>query len=153
LKPHLLHHLTNKMMNWGTKLTIAMLSFMCFIIVLGVLMMTSKSDALVDTDYYEKGIRYNETYTKKENLRRDHAAPVILIQGDTLLVSFKQDAAGSIKLIRTADKRMDVNMVLQTDARHQFRIPVKGRARGSWKVLADWKSKTKAYTYEQEVML
>jgi len=140
-------------MNWGTKLTIAMLSFMAFIITLGTMMMRSKSDALVDTDYYEKGIRYNEIYTKKENLKRDHAAPVILIQGDTLLVSFKQDASGTIKLVRSADKRMDVNMKLQTDGRHQFRIAVKTRAKGSWKIIADWISGAKAYTYEQEVML
>lgn len=140
-------------MNWGTKLTIAMLSFMAFIITLGTMMMRSKSDALVDTDYYEKGIRYNEVYTKKENVKRDHAAPVILVQGDSLLVSFKQDASGTIKLVRSADKRMDVNLKLQTDSRHQFRIPVKTRAKGSWKIIADWTSGAKAYTYEQEVML
>ncbi len=42
-----------------------MLVFMSFILVLAVLMFRSDTDALVEKDYYEKGLRYDETYRLK----------------------------------------------------------------------------------------
>ena len=54
-------------MNWGTKLVIGMLSFMSFIVVLGVLMIGSTPDPLVDEDYYEKGLNYDQEMKLKKN--------------------------------------------------------------------------------------
>jgi hypothetical protein len=58
-------------MNWGTKLIIGMLSFMSFIIVLAVLMITSKPDPLVDEDYYEKGLNYDSEVQRMERMKKD----------------------------------------------------------------------------------
>lgn len=61
-------------MNWGTKLIIGMASFMAFIIVLGTLMITSKSDPLVDEDYYEKGLNYDTEIKRLEKVKQDSVA-------------------------------------------------------------------------------
>ncbi|WP_316833338.1 FixH family protein [Pedobacter nutrimenti] len=139
--------------NWGTKLVIGLAVFMTFIIVLGIKMIRSKSDALVDNDYYEKGIHYDQDYLKKENVKKEHAEPVVERTTDTLVISFKQAAAGEVQLIRTADKKLDQKLELKTDSRNQFRIPVGQKASGLWKLKMEWKNDGKSYLYEKEVML
>jgi hypothetical protein len=140
-------------MNWGTKLAIGMAIFIGFIVTLIVLMFRSESDALVDNDYYEKGIHYNKDYDKKENVKRDNAAPVVFIGPDSIKLSFKKQAQGSLTMIRTADKRLDQAQPLQTDVNYEFKIPLQHFAKGLWKLQLEWQSDGKSYLYEKEVML
>lgn len=127
--------------------------FMSFIIVLAVLMINSKNDDLVDSDYYEKGINYNDEYTRKENVKRQQATPVIELNDDQLIITFSKDAQGTLRLIRTADVNLDRKQVLKTDSLHQVRLPIAGLASGLWKVHLDWNSEGLDYLYEKEVML
>lgn len=140
-------------MNWGTKLALGLATFMTFIVVLGILMIRSNDDALVDKDYYEKGINYNMDYDRKENVKRDHAEPLVILTEDNIVLTFSQQAAGKVKLIRTADKKMDKLLKLQTDTAKQFHIPVAGKAKGLWKLQLEWNSNGKDYLFEKEVML
>lgn len=140
-------------MNWGTKLVIGLGTFMTFIVVLGVLMIRSKDDALVDNDYYEKGIHYNEDYNKKENVKNDHAEPTIEVVNDVLIIIFTEYAKGTVKLIRISDQKMDKTIDFETDQTKQLHIPVGGKARGLWKIKLNWKNNFKFYLYEREVTL
>ena len=140
-------------MNWGTKLAIGMALFIGFIVTLMVFMLKSKSDALVDNDYYEKGIHYNKDYDKKENVKKDDAAPLILIGKNNIRLTFKKTAQGSVTMIRTADKRLDRTTPLQTDVNQNFEIPLQHFAKGLWKLQLEWESDGKSYLYEKEVML
>jgi hypothetical protein len=143
----------NKHMNWGTKLVIGMLCFMCMIVVLGVLMVTSQNDTLVENDYYEKGIHYDTDYNKKEQVKVDHADPVFELKADTLLITFVKQAEGTIKFIRISDKTMDRVYAVNTNSLNQLKLPVQTKAKGLWKLRLDWKSEGKKYLYEKEVML
>jgi hypothetical protein len=140
-------------MNWGIKIALGLGVFMTFIMVLAYFMMTSKNDDLVDADYYDKGINYNVDYEKKSRVAKDQATPEVMIEGQQLRITFVQAATGSVKLIRTADKSMDKNMILKTDSLKQFNIPIKGLATGLWKLQIDWKSNGLSYLYEKEVIL
>jgi len=140
-------------MNWGIKIVLGLAAFMTFIMVLAYFMMTSKNDDLVDADYYEKGINYDVDFQKKIHVKRDHATPEVVLSADQLTITFAKGASGSVKLIRTADKDLDRAMVLKTDSLNQFTIPIKGLARGLWKLQIDWDSHGTAYLYEKEVML
>lgn len=140
-------------MNWGTKLVIGMVSFMTFIIVLGVLMFTSEKDALVENDYYEKGLNYDSTFTAREQVNTDNAAPEISITTENIVLVFKDDAKGKVKLMRTADKRMDRSLALATDQQKAFQIPLDQLAVGHWKLIISWTSNGKAYLHEQEVIV
>jgi hypothetical protein len=140
-------------MDWGKKLTIGMLCFMSMIVAFGVLMIRSKDDALVDTDYYEKGIGYNSTYKKKENVAIDKAAPKIELAGDSLILTFSKQAEGTIKFMRVANKNLDRSVSLQTDSLYQAKYPITRKSAGLWRLLVEWRSGDKDYLYEQEVML
>jgi hypothetical protein len=140
-------------MNWGNRLLIGMLCFMTMIVVLGVLMVTSKSDALVDNDYYEKGIEYNVEYNKKMNVKRDHAEPIVELTSDSLILTFTKPAKGRIKFIRLSNKNLDRDLVLKTDSSNQAKFSILRKSAGLWKLAVDWESANKAYLYEKEVML
>lgn len=138
-------------MNWGTKLMIGMALFMTFIIVLAVLMFNSKTDALVDTDYYEKGLNYDQEYNKREQVNKDHALPIVKITGDTLSITFKEAAIGNIRMMHNSDKKLDKRFILTTDHQHKFIIPIGASKKGRWKLIMNWISNEKTYLNEQEV--
>lgn len=140
-------------MNWGTKLVIGMLSFMSFIVVLGVLMFNSKTDALVDNDYYEKGLTYDADYNRKEQVKTDDAGPQISVDKENITLNFKTEASGIINLRRNSDKTMDQRIALQTDEKNQSLIPIKGIAKGQWRIIVSWISDGKSYLDEQEIKI
>ena len=112
-------------------------------------MFTSKTDALVDNDYYEKGINYDSDYSKKENVKREHAEPKIVLLNESLIVTFSKPATGELKLIRTADKRLDKSFVFTSSEEIKYVISKKGL----WKIRLTWQSGDKSYLYEKEVLL
>jgi hypothetical protein len=130
-----------------------MLCFMIMIVTLGILMVTSKSDALVDTDYYEKGIEYNVEYDKKMNVKQDHAEPTIKLTKDSLILTFSKSAEGKIRFIRLSNKTLDREVTLKTDSLYQAKYSLLSKSSGLWKIQLNWESANKAYLYEKEVML
>lgn len=140
-------------MNWGTKLIIGMLCFMSFIIVLAIKMINSKSDALVDTDYYEKGLAYDQDYNRKEQVKTDDAAPMVTISVGYLMLTFKDKAEGNLKLVRNSDKRMDKKISFTTDSLNRVKVPLKEVEKGLWRLIISWSTNGKAYLNEQEMML
>jgi len=140
-------------MNWGTKIVLGLASFMIFIVALVVIMFTSKKDALVDTDYYEKGINYNQTYDSKEQTKSDHAKPEIILNQQMLLLTFKERASGTIKLMRTADENLDKTIPFTSNVNQQVIVPSAHLQKGSWRIIINWTSGTKNYLYEQEITI
>lgn len=137
--------------NWGTKLVIGMACFMSFIIILAVKMFNSSPDALVDNDYYEKGLAYDKEYQLKEQVKTDHAKPEIQVGTEGIILTFKAPAEGKVSLVRTADKRMDKMIQINTDEQYRAAIPLTGIAKGRWKLIINWNSAGKSYLDEQEV--
>jgi len=126
---------------------------MGFIIVLALLMINSKPDALVDTDYYEKGIAYDKDYKRKEQVKTDHATPQISVTEGNIQLAFKDKAMGDIRLIRNSDKRLDKKISIKTDTLQLVKIPLKGIEKGQWRFIISWTTDGKAYLNEQEVMI
>lgn len=138
-------------MNWGTKLVICMFCFMSFIVILGVLMFNSTTDALVENDYYEKGLDYNKEYAGKSRVITDNAKPIISLDQYHIILAFKKGATGKLKLMRIADKKMDRTISFETDRYLTVKIPTTQLAKGRWKLILDWNSDQKTYSYEQEI--
>jgi hypothetical protein len=140
-----------KTMNWGTKLLLGLASFMIFIVALVIIMFNSKKDALVDNDYYEKGINYDKEYQLKEQTKADHAKPLISTGPEVIVMAFTAKAIGTVHFMRTADKSMDQVLPFESNAEHQVVIPSGILKKGSWRLIIDWRSLDKKYLYEQEI--
>lgn len=140
-------------MNWGTKLIMGMALFMCFIVGLGILMFNSKTDALVDNDYYEKGLNYNQEYSSKEQVEIDKARPQISLQPGKIIIKFTSPASGNIRVMRLADKKMDKNLPFHTLVENEIFVSTKLLLKGRWKLIINWVSEDKNYLYEEEINL
>lgn len=141
-------------MNWGKKLVIGMLLFMSFIIVLAVKIMQSDPDALVENDYYEQGLNYDEVYARKAQVFKDSAVPEISIVETELVISFRSVARGKVKFMRLSNQTMDRSLGFSTDRQHRAYIPLTKLAGGQWKLIADWKNaEGTSYLYEKEVII
>lgn len=126
---------------------------MVFIVAMVLIMFNSKKDALVDNDYYEKGVHYDAEYGKKEQMFRDHAQPVVSLSRDLILLTFKAPAKGTLRLMRTADKNLDRSIGFESNALDQAVMPATQLKKGSWRLIVDWKSNDKSYLYEKEITL
>lgn len=140
-------------MNWGTKLVIGMAIFMAFIIGLGLIMVNSKSDDLVDANYYEDGLKYDRDYNRKEQVLKDHAEPEININPENLSLKFAQPATGKIRFVHNSDKKLDAAMEFKSEANNEVSIPLQNMAKGSWHLILEWKSEGKAYLFDKEILI
>ena len=95
-------------MNWGQKLVLAMALFMTFIVALGVMMfMNEGNDELIEQDYYQQGLNYDSTYRDQQNARIDSVIPILQIDQNGLLISFKESAQYKLTCKRLSDAAMD----------------------------------------------
>jgi hypothetical protein len=141
-------------MNWGTKIIIGMSIFIVFIVAMGAKMiMSNENDALVEKDYYEKGLSYSEEYDKKVNAARDGVIPSINVSKDGMSVAFTGKAKYRIDCKYVSDSKSD--KVFKGEAspdnkaiigREQFRP-------GAWRVNIEFTSNSQEYQFEQEVMM
>jgi hypothetical protein len=140
-------------MNWGTKLIIGMLLFMSFIVVLGVLMIRSDSDALVETNYYEKGLNYDDEYAAKTQVGKDQASPEITITAADISIIFKTSAKGKVKLTRNDSKSSDTTVKFITKS-GKLNLNISRLAKGRWHMIIAWENPEGIkYLKDEEVYL
>ncbi|QBQ42200.1 FixH family protein [Sphingobacterium psychroaquaticum] len=140
-------------MNWGLKIVIGLGAFMIFIVAAGVYMVSHDSDSLVDNDYYEKSLTYDEVYVSKENLEKDGAKPTIKVRNDTLYIHFVHaDNQGELQFKRPSDGKLDVTLPFATKT-NDFQLPVSTFTKGSWDLDVNWKSNSKTYLSSHPLFL
>jgi len=140
-------------MNWGTKIVIGLAIFMISIVALGIIMTSGKKDALVENDYYEKGINYDKDYNREEQMKHDHAKPELAVSKEKITLTFKNEAKGTARLIRMADKNLDRKLNFRSDASNQVIIPSATLQKGAWKLVIEWISNDKSYLCEEEITI
>ena len=142
-------------MNWGTKIILGMVAFMLFIVGMVVYMFkVHGNDAMVDEDYYEKGINYNQEYDASKNVINDSATPKITINKNQIIIQLKDSASYELKLMRPStvkdniiDKgftKGDANLILVDAGRMHS---------GLWFLELKWNSNNKAYQYKKSITL
>lgn len=140
-------------MNWGTKLVIALGLFMAFILTLSLKMIFSSEDALIEKDYYEKGLNYDEKYDAKQLAITDSVVPQLTINNEGLLVHFIRPAACVITLKRLSNSKMDTLITRSTNADFDLKIAKSELAAGPWMLAIDYIIDTKSYLFEKEIVM
>lgn len=140
-------------MNWGTKLIIALALFMGFIITLSIKMIFSSEDALIEKDYYEQGLNYNQKYDARQLAITDSVVPQISVTENGLLIQFIRPAVCKLNLKRLANSRMDTIITRQTNADFELPIMKNELASGPWMLSIDYIINKKNYLFEQEIIM
>src|SRR5690554_3847479 len=98
-------------MNWGTKIFLTLGVFMVGMVLVGVYMVTKNTDSLEYTDYYERGINFDDVFERRQNLQTHNATPGFEIKGDTLSVRFTQRGnSGDVYFKRASDASKDTQV-------------------------------------------
>lgn len=142
-------------MNWGTKIVLGMVAFMLFIIAMVVYMFSVHgNDALVDEDYYEKGINYNQEYDAKQNVITDNAQPKVTVSHTQIIIQLKDSANYELRLLRPSTIKDDLDRKgnTATDS-NLILIDSKKLANGLWFLELKWKSNNKDYLFKKNITL
>jgi len=140
-------------MNWGSKIILGLGSFMVFIIVTVIYMVSKDSDTLIDENYYETSLSYDEVYNSKQNLIRDNAKPILKLENDSLIIQFIAAAnSGNISFKRPSDGSLD--QVIPFDVKGiEFKLPVSRFLKGNWNVEISWKQAGNNYVHNQPLYI
>lgn len=128
---------------------------MLFIISMVVYMFkTHGNDALVEDDYYEKGINYDQEYAAKSNTLNDDAVPIIKISKSHVILQLKDAADYELTLMRPSEAKKDVNSKGKTigDA-HLVIVDATHLDKGLWSLKLKWRTNGKDYLFVKEITI
>lgn len=140
-------------MNWGKGIIIGMVLFMGFIITLVTIMMRQKID-LVQEDYYQQELLYNQQYDAESNYLSAQNPIEVGTHADTLLLHFPADfqtGKATILLQRPNNKNQDLSFAI--DAGEQVKIPLKHSEKGQFKCIISGVYRGKEYQMSQQIAL
>lgn len=142
-------------MNWGTKIVFGMVAFMLFIIAMVVYMFSvHDKDALVDENYYEKGINYNQEYSAQQNVLYDSASPVVSLTKNQIIIKLKDSASYQLQLTRPSNVKNDIKMNGNTlSDSNLILIDRSAMPFGLWYLEINWISNKKNYLFKTTITL
>lgn len=142
-------------MNWGAKIVLGMIAFMLFIIGMVVYMFKQHgNDGLVEDDYYERGINYDQEYNAKKNTLDDDAVPVIKITENQIIIQLKEAADYQLLLMRPSSSKKDRRSKGKTMGEEHLIIIESGDLdKGHWSLNISWQMNGKNYQYKKDFMI
>ena len=112
------------------------------------------SDALVEEDYYEKGINYDKEYNAKKNVLDDNATPIIKITETQIIIQLKEAASYQLLMLRPSAKKDDVRSTGQTiGSQNLITLEKNSLASGFWSMQLAWQVNGKEYLYKKALTL
>jgi nitrogen fixation protein FixH len=139
--------------NWGHKLVFFGLSFMFFVAFMVYKITTQKVD-LVDDNYYEKGVRYQEEINKfnaTEGIERN-----ISFDLNQQLITFKSNInslKGKALFYRPGDVNLDFETDFTLNENGEFTYSTAQLAKGVWKVTFEWTLNGKLMAAEKQFVI
>ncbi len=144
-------------MNWGHKITIVIVGFI--IAMLGMVYLAyQQTNEMVDTNYYEKELKYQLKIDASDNLNAATHDTLITQSNDALIITIPENlrtafANGKLEFIKNDDKKKDFSLHFQPDANGLFIIPKDKFTNGFYKIRIQWESNHKNYYHEQDIVV
>lgn len=144
--------------NWGTGITLVMISFIGFILYMVITMSTDKNYSydLVTEEYYAKEMVYQTEIDAEKNLNRLEEKITGQKTADGWLLSFpseltNENIQGNLFLYRPSNQQLDFNLPLVLKG-SQLLIPAQQLIDGRWNITIDFKYKAKDYLYKKSIV-
>ena len=139
--------------NWGTKLVFFALVFMVFIVTL-VVIISRQDVALVDDNYYEKGLNYQKEIDN--NYKVDSTISIeIAVVGEEKMLFVRKGSEGdildaNIKYYRPSNPKLDQQFKTQILSGKRLNYSLKSLEPGMWKVVLFWNEGDKEFKIEKD---
>lgn len=127
--------------NWGHKLVFFASAFMLFVVVMVYKISTQKVE-LVDKNYYENGIRYQEEINKYSASKdTKHTIDFSLTEQKLVFqISPSNTISGEMHFYRPSDAALDFSKAFAVDQNGKHEFSTVDLKKGPWKVTYEWKS-------------
>ena len=143
--------------NWGTGIVLALLIMVGGMIVLVSIAIRQNFD-LVDNDYYQKSITYQQHIEKVKNTAALENKIAFELSTDSLKLTFPklanyQDYTGEIHFYSPVEERRDHSLSIKLNAGFSQTIGLKILEKGRYEVKIDWTANKVAYYQEEEIVV
>ncbi len=143
--------------NWGTGVVIALLVMIAGMSYLVSIAVRQDFD-LVDNDYYQKSITYQQHIEKVGNTAELEKKIVFELSADTLKLTFPnlgnyQNFTGKIHFYSPVEARRDYSLEVKPDTAFSQTIELKNLEKGRYQVKIDWTANEVSYYQEEEINL
>jgi hypothetical protein len=142
--------------NWGGGIVITIVVMVTFMLVL-VFIATRQDYYLVDKDYYQKAVNYQEQIDKINNANSLDEKVNIQYNNKLLKLQFpnffqNDSLAGTINLYSPVNEKYDLNLSLKIDTSLSQFVSLAKLPKGRYKVKLDWTANEKPFYQEIEIM-
>ena len=142
-------------MNWGAKIVMGMATFMLFIMVMVCYMFYVHSrDALIEDDYYEQGINYDDEFNATRQMLNADAEPEINISAQQIIIKLKDSASYNLNLKRASNVADDkTRNGFTVGSSNLILIQRNDLPKGLWFLKLQWKVKGKEFMFKKNITL
>lgn len=144
-------------MNWGTKITIAMVLFMTFIVTLVVRISMAKPELVAD-NYYEQEINFETKIKAQKNMAKLAHAPEIYTANGNIFVDIspcinQEQVEGQIHIYRPNNASLDITIPITGNPTSPIVVPEESLVKGVYSVQVSWDMNGKKYFSEERIYL
>ena len=141
--------------NWGTGIVLALLIMISGMIVLVSIAVRQDFD-LVDNDYYQKSITYQQHIEKVGNTAALEQKIIFELSAGSLKLSFPNlenygNYTGEIHFYSPVEARRDFSLAVKLDSTLMQIIDLKNLEKGRYQVKTDWTANGVSYYQEEEI--
>lgn len=142
-------------MNWGKGITIAIILFISYIMFMVVTMIRTSSD-LVEDNYYEEGVNFEQKIQAIRNSQAIKNKIAINIDEHFLSIEFPSEVImdsiieGKIHLYRPEDGNLDKHFAFSKNGGNNQSIPLEKITKGNYKLLLSWRTNESNFFIEKE---
>lgn len=144
-------------MNWGHKLTIFIILFL--VVMLGmVFYATMQTNEMIDDNYYQKELEYQDVIDAKQNLVNISTNNLISQTFLEVVITlppgtFEKLEKGNIELLRNDSKANDVQLEIEPNGSNRRTIPKSSLLKGMYKSRIKWTNDGKEFYKEESVFV
>ena len=144
-------------MNWGHKLTIFIVLFL--VVMLGmVFYATMQTNEMIDDNYYQKELEYQDVIDAKQNLVNISTNNLISQTFLEVVITlppgtFEKLEKGNIELLRNDSKANDVQLEIEPNGSNRRTIPKSSLLKGMYKSRIKWTNDGKEFYKEESVFV
>ncbi|MFV0305257.1 MAG: FixH family protein [Moheibacter sp.] len=136
--------------HWGHGLMVALGCFMIFIV--SLIAFSGNMGEMVEDDYYEKTIHYQNDIDAQERVNQLHHKPELIKQANGFLIRFQEPPQeGIVNFLRLNNSSQDVKKTLKLNVKNEQLIPEANLKDGEYEVSIRWKQGGKDYLFKKTV--
>jgi len=144
-------------MSWGYRVILIIVVFVAGILSL-VFISMRQTNEMVDSNYYEKELKYQQVIDGKKNLKAMGDSVSMNIAGNHLEIRFPAGAVsdlktGTIRFLRLSGSKDDQQLDMHRNARTIYQVPLASLAKGWYKVQLEWVNAGTGYYQEQNFQI